>query len=129
MVVYSFVNVVDFLFNTQKNFLVLLVLLGVSPVEPRKPPHHWTPNKRDDNRNPPVHRSHPTISNRLSLDASIGGFPLLLALALADCGAVKVLLAVAEAQANCGYVALEAHRTSTWEHVEGEKVAAFVTVD
>ena len=129
MVVEPFVNMVDFLFNTQKNILVLLMLLGVPLVEPGQTPHQRPANQSDNNRNPPGHDSHPTIPDRFGLDSCFSSLTLLLALAFANCRTMKVLLAMAKAKTDASHMALETHGTSTREHVEGKKVAAFYAID
>lgn len=129
MVVKPSVYLVHFALNSQENLLVLCVLLGVPSVEPGQPPHHGSANNGDDDRNPPSHDSHPTIPDRLGLDASLSRLALLFALAFTDSGAMKIFLAVAKAKPNTAHVALETDGTSTWENVEGEDVSAFCAID
>jgi hypothetical protein len=129
VVIEPFVNVVNFAFDSQENLLVLRVLFGVPLVEPGQAPHQGTANDGDNNRYPPIHGLHPTVPDRLGLDAGVCGLLFLLALALADSRAMKVFFAMGKSQANATQMALKADGTSTWKHVEGEKIATFHTVN
>jgi hypothetical protein len=129
VVIEPLVNMVNLAFNPQENLLVLCVLFGVPLVKPGQTPHQGTANDGDNNRHPPIHGLHPTVPDRLGLDAGVCCLLFLLALTLPNGRTMKVLLAMGEAQADATQVAFEAHCTSTWKHVEGEKIAALYTVN
>jgi len=129
MVVKPFVDVVYLAFNTQENLLVLCVLLCVPFIKPGQTPHQWSTNYSDKNRNPPIHDLHPALPDTLGLNAGVSGLLLLLALALRNSRAMKLLFALGETQAHGANMAFKTDSTSTWKHVEGEQIAAFVTVD
>jgi hypothetical protein len=129
MVVKPFVDVVYLAFNTQENLLVLCVLLCVPSIKPGQTPHQWPTNDSDKNRNPPIHDLHPALPDTLGLNAGVSRLLLLLALALRNGRAMKLLFALGETQAHGAHMAFKTDSTSTWEHVEGEQIAAFVTVD
>jgi len=129
MVVKPFVDVVYLAFNTQENLLVLCVLLCVPFIEPGQTPHQWPTNDSDKNRNPPIHDLHPALPDTLGLNAGVSRLLLLLALALRNGRAMKLLFALGETQAHGAHMAFKTDSTSTWKHVEGEQIAAFVTVD
>lgn len=129
VVVEPCVDVVDLAFNAQENLLVLCVLLGVPLIEPGQPPHEWPTNDGDNNRNPPVHDLHPALPDTLGLDAGVSGLLFLQTLAFGNGRAMELLLALGETQAHGTHMAFKTDSTSTWKHVEGEQIAAFVTVD
>jgi len=72
---------------------------------------------------------HPTIPDALGLDASISGLLFLDALTLHDGRTMEIFLAVGESEADTLNMALEAHRATAREHVKGEDIATFGTVD
>lgn len=129
MLIKSTINVVDLFFNTQKNILILSMLFSVPLVEPGQPPHQRATNKRDDNRNPPHVKSHPTIPNRFRINTRGLRLGHLGVLTFLDCGTVKVFFAVAEPQADSADMALEADRPTAWQHIKRKQTIAFGAVD
>lgn len=94
-----------------------LVLRSVALIQTVKPPHHRTADNCDHNGNPPIHPSHPTASNRLSLDASICRLLDLQLLTLLDRWTVEIIFAVSETQADRLYMASKANSTSARQTV------------
>jgi hypothetical protein len=129
MVVKPFVDVVYLAFNTQENLLVLCVLLCVPFIKPGQTPHQWSTNYSDKNRNPPIHDLHPALPDTLGLNAGVSGLLLLLALALRNGRAMKLLFALGETQTHRTYMAFKTNSPTTWKNVEGEQFAAFIAIN
>lgn len=128
MVVKSLIDVVNLAFDPVQYLQVFAMLLGVPLIEPFHQNHDRPSDHSDDNRNPP-HRSHPTVPDRLSINPSGLCLSDLLLLAFLNGRPMEVFLAMAKAQSDAPDMALKAHSPPTWHHVEGEKIAAFCTVD
>ena len=129
MLIHAIVDVIDLLFNAQKNLLVLCVLFRVPLVESGQPPHHGTANKGDDNRDPPHVKSHPTIPNRFGIDSCSLGLSHLGFLPFLDRRTMEIFLTMAEAQADAAHMALKADGPTAWQHIKRKQIAAFGTVD
>ena len=90
--------------------------------------YYWPCNYGNSNRHHPLHsKSHPPIPNGNSVNSSGLGFRDLLLLALADCGAVEIFLAVSETDTDGRQMALEADVPATGHILTAEVCSALLT--